>query len=65
MKNIEVSEAAHAARKKLVYTPKDLEGLLGLSKNSINALLRSGRIRSVRYGRKWLIPESAVEEFLR
>lgn len=48
----------------LVYTPKDLERLLCLSKNSVNTLLRSGQLRSVRYGRKWLIPRSALEEFL-
>lgn len=48
----------------LVYTPKEIERLLGLSKNSVNALLRSGQLRSIRYGRKWLIPRSALEEFL-
>ncbi|MPY67183.1 helix-turn-helix domain-containing protein [Deinococcus sp. SDU3-2] len=48
----------------LVYTPRNIEGLLCLSKNSVNALLRSGQLRSIRYGRKWLIPRSALEEFL-
>lgn len=48
----------------LVYRPRDIERLLCLSKNSVNALLRSGQLRSVRYGRKWLIPRSALEEFL-
>lgn len=48
----------------LVYVPKDIELLLGLSKNSVNALLRNGQLRSVRFGRKWLIPRSALEEFL-
>lgn len=49
---------------KLVLTPKEVESLLGLSKNSVNALLRSGRLRAVRYGRRWLIPREAVTEFL-
>lgn len=48
----------------LVYVPQDIERLLCLSKNSVNALLRSGQLRSIRYGRKWLIPRSALEEFL-
>ncbi|WP_019588737.1 helix-turn-helix domain-containing protein [Deinococcus apachensis] len=49
---------------KLVLTPKEVEPLLGLSKNSVIALLRSGRLRAVRYGRRWLIPREAVAEFL-
>lgn len=48
----------------LVYVPQDIERLLCLSKNSVNALLRSGQLRSIRYGRKWLIPRSALEDFL-
>ena len=50
---------------KLVYSPKELEPLLQLSKNTINALLRSGRLRSVRVGRRYLIPCESVQQFLR
>lgn len=53
-----------SAQEKLVYTPKELEPLLQLSKNTINALLRSGRLRSVRVGRRYLIPRDAVQQFL-
>lgn len=49
---------------KLVYSPKELEPLLQLSKNTINALLRSGRLHSVRVGRRYLIPRDAVQRFL-
>ncbi|ASN82229.1 helix-turn-helix domain-containing protein [Deinococcus ficus] len=48
----------------LVYTPQDLEPLLQLSKNTINALLNSGNLRAIRAGRKWLVPRDAVLEFL-
>lgn len=48
----------------LVYSPKDLEPLLKLSKNTVNALLRSGRLRSVRVGRRYLIPKEALLAFL-
>ena len=51
-------------QEKLVYTPKELEPLLQLSKNTINALLRSGRLRSVRVGRRYLIPREALQQFL-
>ena len=54
----------HEVGNKLVLTPKEVEPLLGLSKNSVNALLRSGRLRAVRYGRRWLIPHAAINEFL-
>lgn len=49
---------------KLVYEAKEIEPILRLSKNAVNALLRSGRLRSIRYGRKYLIPASAITEFL-
>lgn len=48
-----------------VLTAKEAEQALRLSKNTVNALLQSGRLRSVRVGRKYLIPEEAIEEFLR
>ncbi|WP_291432034.1 helix-turn-helix domain-containing protein [Deinococcus sp.] len=51
-------------QEKLVYTPKELEPLLQLSKNTINALLRSGRLRSIRVGRRYLIPREALQQFL-
>lgn len=51
-------------QEKLVYSPKELEPLLQLSKNTINALLRSGRLRSIRVGRRYLIPREAVQQFL-
>ncbi|MDV6376631.1 helix-turn-helix domain-containing protein [Deinococcus arenicola] len=48
----------------MVYSPRELEPLLKLSKNTINALLRSGRLRSVRVGRHYLIPKEALMAFL-
>lgn len=57
-------EQKPAQAPRLVFTPKEIEPLLGLSKNSVNALLNSGRLRAVRYGRRWLIPREAINEFL-
>ncbi len=48
----------------LVYKPEDLMLLLGLSRNTVYEMLRSGRIRSVRVGTRYLIPYSALEAFL-
>lgn len=47
-----------------VYTPKEVQLILRLSKTGIAALLHSGGLRAIRVGRKWLIPASAVSEFL-
>ncbi|WP_119672002.1 helix-turn-helix domain-containing protein [Deinococcus sp. RM] len=48
----------------LVYTPREVEVLLHLSKNTVNSLLNRGTLRGRRVGRKWLIPRGAIQEFL-
>lgn len=48
----------------LVYKPEELMPLLRFSRNTIYELLRSGRIRSVKVGKCYLILQSAVYEFL-
>lgn len=45
-------------------TPVEVAERLGLSRNTVGQLLRSKRLRSVRVGRKYLIPHEAIEEFL-
>lgn len=53
-----------AADKRLTFKPGELVGVLGIGRNNVYALIHSGRLRSIRIGRKILIPRSAVEEFL-
>lgn len=38
--------------------------LIGIGERSTYALVRSGQLRSIRVGRKILIPLTAIEEFL-
>lgn len=45
-------------------TPTQVAERLGLSRNTVGQLLRSKRLRSVRVGRKYLIPYEAIDEFL-
>jgi excisionase family DNA binding protein len=59
------SQTKTSSKAVLVYTPAEVGELLNLSKNSVNTLLRSGKLRAVRFGRKWLIPRSAVHEYLK
>ena len=49
---------------KLTHKPEEVAPLLGLGRNSVYALLNSGQLRSIRVGRKILVPTSAIEEFL-
>lgn len=45
-------------------TPIQLAKCLGLSRSTVLQLLQSKQVRSVRVGRKYLIPVEALEEFL-
>ncbi len=49
---------------RLAYRPTEAASVLGLGRNRIFELLRSGELRSVKYGRTRLIPRTAIEEFL-
>lgn len=47
-----------------VLTPKEAQAFLRLGRNAIYAALQDGQIRSVRVGQKFLIPKTALREFL-
>jgi excisionase family DNA binding protein len=47
-----------------VHTPEEVQAILRVSKTGISALLHSGELRAIRVGRKWLIPASAIHDFL-
>ena len=44
---------------------EDLMPILGIGRNTVYELMRSGQIRSVRIGRQIRIPRDALLEFLR
>lgn len=46
------------------YKPADLQPLLGLGRSTVYNLLRSGELRSVRVGRRIIVPAAAVADFL-
>lgn len=48
----------------LVYKPEELIRILGISRNTVYELLRSGRIRSIKVGTRYLVPHDALEVFL-
>jgi len=47
-----------------VWSVKDLQRNLGIGRNAAYALVNSGRIHSVKYGDKNLIPKVSVLDFL-
>ncbi|WP_018466052.1 helix-turn-helix domain-containing protein [Calidithermus timidus] len=50
---------------RLAYSVKEVAELTGLSRNEIYRLLRTGELRSIRLGHRFLIPRSVLEEWLR
>jgi len=44
--------------------PAEAALLLGICRDTVYVLLRSGRLRSIKAGRARLIPLSAIDEFL-
>ena len=57
----------HRAKQGLAvaYTPAEVRPLLKLGRDRVYDLLRSGQLRSIRVGRKYLVPADAVAEFLK
>lgn len=49
---------------RLTRKPEEAAPMLGVGRNGVYDLIRSGELRSIRVGRKILIPLSAIEEFL-
>ncbi|WP_161881482.1 helix-turn-helix domain-containing protein [Deinococcus alpinitundrae] len=49
---------------RLTRKPEEAAPMLGVGRNGVYDLIRSGALRSIRIGRKILIPMSAIEEFL-
>lgn len=52
-------------QERLSYNPDELVGLTGLGRSTVYALLRAGKIPSLRLGRRILVPRQGLEEFLR
>lgn len=47
-----------------VYTPKEVAPMLRLHINSVYELVATGELRAIRVGRKILISETAIGEFI-
>ncbi len=53
-----------AAYEKPLLTPEEFKKLIGIGRNSVYGLLEARKIKSIRVGRKILIPRSELQDFL-
>lgn len=49
---------------KKAYQPEEARKIVGLGRNTFMDLLHSGKIKSVKVGKKWLVPAWALDDFL-
>ena len=54
----------HAFAGRLAYSPEEAAELLGISRELVHDLLRTGQLGSVKAGRRRLIGKHHLEEFL-
>ena len=47
-----------------LYEVEDLEKMLDLSRITVQAYLRAGRIRGVKIGKRWHVTEKNLKDFL-
>lgn len=47
-----------------VYQIKDVQKITGLCRNKVSALIANGQLKSIRLGRRVIIPAWALDEFL-
>lgn len=47
-----------------IVTPEDIQKMLRIGRNSVYDLLKQGKIKSLRVGKKYLIPKTSVINFL-
>ena len=61
---MELNESVQSSHP-LTLTVDEAAALLRIGRGSAYALVRSGRLHSIKIGRRILIPASAIEDFLR
>ena len=48
-----------------VHTPNEASRILRVGRSKIYELLRSGKLKSIRNGRRFLIPDECIVEFIK
>jgi excisionase family DNA binding protein len=60
----DLAPAARDAVERLAYSPAEVAQALGCSRVHVHNLITRGELRSVKLGRRRLIPRQVVEQFL-
>lgn len=47
-----------------VVTPEDLQVMLNVGRNTVYAILKEGQIKTIKVGKKYIIPKQNVIDFL-
>ncbi|AOY60105.1 MULTISPECIES: helix-turn-helix domain-containing protein [Desulfococcus] len=47
-----------------VYSPRELPGILELSKSAVYRALKTGDLDAFRVGKRWAVPKPAIREWL-
>ena len=47
-----------------IFTPEEARAKLGIGRTRFYEMLRDGRIKSIRNGRIYLVPESSLAEYI-
>jgi excisionase family DNA binding protein len=61
---VATDEAAAVPEGRLAYSVAEVQGFLGIGKTLLHELLAKGQLRSIKAGRRTLIPKAALEAFL-
>lgn len=47
------------------YTPSEIAKIFNFSPEGIRKWIKQGKLKAIRLGSRWRIPESALQEFLK
>jgi excisionase family DNA binding protein len=46
------------------YSPREVCKLLSISRSNLQCRIKSGELEAIAWGKRWLIPESAIQRIL-
>jgi excisionase family DNA binding protein len=49
---------------RLAYSPEEAAELVGAHRNTVYRLIRAGKLKAVRFGRKWVVPVESLNAYL-
>lgn len=47
------------------YSPKEVAEMYNIAKSTVTKVIREGKLKAIRFGNVWRIPESALQDFIK